>query len=51
MDSGKHLVILGLYFLLYWSWFSRGVSGENLCNCTNLLHGGFCLGWPVVFLL
>ena len=26
------------------------MSGENLCNCTNLLHSGFCLGWPVVFL-
>ena len=40
----------GLYFLLYWPRFSCGVSGENLCNCKNLLHSGFCLGWSVVFL-
>ena len=50
LDSGKHLVILCLYFLLYWSPFSYGVRGENLFNCTNLLHSGFCLGWPMVFL-
>ena len=50
LDSGKHLVILCLYFLFYWSQFSCGVSNENLCNCTNLLHNGFCLGWPMVFL-
>ena len=50
LDSGKHLIIPGLYFLLYRSRFSYGVRGENLCNCTNLLDSEFCLGWPVVFL-
>ena len=50
LDSGKQLVIPYLYFLLHWSRLSYGVSGENLCDCTNLLHSGFCLGWPVVFL-
>ena len=41
-------VISGLYYLLYWSRFFCGVSGENLCNCTNLLHNRFYLGCPVV---
>ena len=43
MDSGKHLVIPCLCFLLYWSRFSCAVSGENLFNYTNLLYSGFVL--------
>ena len=43
LDSGKHLIISCLYFLLYWFWFSYGVSDEKLCNYTDLLHSGFSL--------